>query len=273
MISARTLRELYRELTPRQDGRPLVVGGARALAPLLRRELGVEGGDDPRGASVYVHVWAGDGSDEAQLKRARRARVPIVALAPEEVESLPWVLATAVVRSRPGESFPVGGLARAIARRLGEDAAPLAAQVPALRRAVAEQVVERTARRNGLVAAAVFVPGVDMPILLRNELRMLTRLEQIYGRQLAPGSRLPELVGTFAVGFGLRTAARELLDLVPGGAEGDSGVPAGRRRLGRRRSRHAAGWAVKGGVAYAGTRALGQAALRRLEGVSGQRGR
>jgi uncharacterized protein (DUF697 family) len=244
VISPRTFRELYRELSPAVDQRSLVVGGARALAPLLRRELGVEGGDDPRGAAVYVHVWAGDGSDEAQLRRARRARVPIVALAPPDVESVPWVLAADVVAQRPGEGFPVEALAKAIAGRLGDDAAPLAARLPVLRRAVAEQLVRSAARRNGLVAAAVFVPGVDMPILLRNELRMLARLEQVYGRQVVPGSKLPELAGTFAVGLGLRTAARELLDLIP-----------------------VAGWAVKGAVAYAGTRALGEAALRRLEAL------
>lgn len=238
------LRSLVKELNVSGDaGKPLVVGGARALAPALRRELGVTGGDDPRGAAVYVHVWAGDGEDEAQLKRARKARVPIVALAPPGLEDVPYVLATDVVPLRPGAGFPVEELVRAIAGRLGEEGAPLAARVPALRRAVAEQLIERAARKNGIVAAAVFVPGVDLPILLRNEVRLLGRLEQVYGRQLAPGgNRLPELGGTFALGLGLRAVARELLDLVP-----------------------VAGWAVKGAVAYAGTRALGIAALRRLE--------
>jgi len=244
VISARTFRELYRELAPSRDRGSLVVGGARALAPALRRELGVEGADDPRGAAVYVHVWAGDGSDEALLRRARRARVPVVALAPEDVDDVPWVAATCVVPLRAGQGFPVEAIAKAVAARLGDDAAPLAARVPVLRRAVARQVIEGAARKNGLVAAAVFVPGVDMPILLRNELRMVARLEQVYGRQLASGNRLPELAGTFAVGLGLREVARELLDLIP-----------------------VAGWAVKGAVAYAGTRALGRAALARLEAL------
>jgi uncharacterized protein (DUF697 family) len=44
----------------------------------------------------------------------------------------------------------------------------------------------------------------------------------------------------------MRALARELLDLVP-----------------------VAGWAVKGAVAYAGTRALGEAAIRRLEAAPG----
>ncbi|MES1246295.1 MAG: hypothetical protein ABUS54_01325 [Actinomycetota bacterium] len=251
-------RTLYRELTPtRDDGKQLVVGGARALAPMLRKELGVAGAaEDPRGAAVYVHIWAGDGEDEALLKRARRARVPIVALAPPEVDSLPFVLATDLVPLEGGSGFPVERLVRAIAARLGEDAVPLASRLPVLRRAVAQQLVERVARRNGLVAAAVFVPragstggngngGVDLPVLLRNELKLVAQLEQLYGRQIAEGNRLPELAGTAAVGFGLRAVARELLDLVP-----------------------IARWAVQGAVAYAGTRALGEAALRGLEAAA-----
>jgi uncharacterized protein (DUF697 family) len=237
-------RNLYRELAPAPDeGRTLVVGGARALAPTLRKELGVPGGgEDLRHAAVYVHIWAGDGEDEAQLKRARRARVPIVALAPESVDPVPYVLATDVLPLRGGAGFPVEELARAIAARLGDDAVPLASRLPVLRRAVGRQLVERTARRNGLIAAAVFVPGVDLPVLLRNELKLVSQLDQVYGRQAAGGNRVPELAGTAAVGFGLRALARELLDLIP-----------------------VAGWAVKGAVAYAGTRALGEAARRRLE--------
>ena len=218
------------------------MGGAPALAQALRRELGVSGGDDPRGAAVYVHIWAGDGADEPSLRRARRARVPIVALAPADVDEIPYVLATDVVPLRAGEGFPIASLARTIAARLGEDGAPLAARVPVLRRAVAQELISSFARKNGVLGAAVFVPGVDLPILLRNELRLIGLLEQIYGKQLAPGNRLPELAGTAAVGFGLRAVARELLDLIP-----------------------VARWAVKGAVAYAGTRALGEAALRRLE--------
>jgi uncharacterized protein (DUF697 family) len=237
-----TLRALVKEIdVSAQAGKPLVVGGAQALAPALRKQLGVTGSDDPRDAAVYVHIWSGEG-DEQALKRARRARVPIVALAPEDVDDVPYVLATDVVRLRPGAGFPIEQLAKTIAGRLGEEGAPLAAQVPALRRAVGEQLVASFARKNGIVAAAVFLPGVDLPILARNELRLVLRLEQAYGREIDPRERVPEIAGTLAVGFGLRAVARELLDVIP-----------------------VAGWAVKGAVAYAGTRALGVAAIRRLE--------
>jgi uncharacterized protein (DUF697 family) len=238
-----TVRALLKEISVSSRGdKPLVVGGARALAPTLRAKLGVGGGDDPRGAAIYVHVWAEDGSDEEALKRARRARVPIVAVVPEELDDVPYVLATDVVRLHPGVGFPLRTITRVIAARLGEDCAPLAARVPALRPAVAERLIESFARKNGLVAAAVFIPGVDLPVLLRNELRLVLRLQQTYGRNPDPRERLPEVGVTVGAAFALRTVARELLDLVP-----------------------VAGWALKGAVAYAGTRALGEAALRRLQ--------
>jgi len=263
-----TLRALVKEINvSAQAGKPLIVGGARGPAPILRRELGVGGGDDPRGAAVYVHIWAGDGTDEAQLKRARRARVPTVALAPPSVDGVPYVLATDVVRLQPGQGFPVEALAATIAGRLGEEAAPLAARVPLLRRAAAEELIATFARHNAVIAAAVFIPGVDLPVLVRNELRLVLRLHQAYGQEVDPRSRLPEIGVTFAAGVGLRAVARELLDLVrPEDAEPVVGPLAGRRRLRRRRFQRIAGWAVKGAVAYAGTRALGEATLRRLEG-------
>ena len=247
-FSLGTLRMLQKELNVSQAGRkPLVVGGARALAPLLRQELGVSGGhDDPRGAAVYVHIWAGDGNDEETLKRARRARVPIVALAPPELDDVPYVLATDVVPLAPGAGFPIGALAERIAGRLGEEAAPLAARLPVLRRAVAEQLIAGFARRNAVLAAAVFIPGADLPVLVRNQIRMLLRLEQAYGRDPDPRERVPEILATILAGFGLRAVARQLLGVVP-----------------------VAGWAVQGGVAYTGTRALGEAAVRRLEMAEG----
>lgn len=243
------LRALLKEVAvSARDAKPLAVGGARELAPMLRRELGrdaapgaVRADGEPRGAAVYVHVMGGV-DDAAELKRARRARVPIVAVADARVDAVPHVLATDVVRLPPGRGFPVDEIAGAIARRLGEDGAPLASRVPVLRRAVAQELIRAFSRKNGIVGAAVFIPGADMPILALNELRLVLRLHQVYGLELDPRERLPEIMATMGAGFGLRAVSRELLDLVP-----------------------VAGWAIKGGVAYAGTRALGEAALRRLE--------
>src|SRR4051794_26235430 len=220
----------------------------------MRKELGrgatggiVRQNDDPRGAAVFVYVLGREPTpeDELALKKARRARVPIVAVAAGNIAddvTIPFVLATDVVPVPPGQGFPVEAIARVIASRLGEDAAPLAARLPVLRRAVGDVLVASFSRKCGVVAAAVFIPGADLPVLALHQVRMLLRLEQAYGLDADPRERAPELLATVAAGLGLRGVARQLLAVVP-----------------------VAGWAVKGAVAYAGTRALGEAALARLE--------
>jgi uncharacterized protein (DUF697 family) len=159
---------------------------------------------------------------------------------------VPYVLATDLVRVPPGQGFPVDEIAHAVARKLGEDGTALAARLPTLRRAVCDELIRSFAKKNAIIAAAVFIPGVDLPALAVNEIRLVLRLEQAYGLAVDPRERLPEIAATVGAAFGLRAIARELLDLVP-----------------------VAGWAVKGAVAYAGTRAIGEAALRRLEAGGG----
>jgi uncharacterized protein (DUF697 family) len=244
-IAVGAVRRLIKELKAADERKPLAIGGAAELARTLEREL-TRGGDAgavrvgaPQGAAVYVHIAAGD--DEAALRGARRSRVPIVVVAFDD-STLPYVLATDVVRVGPGERMPVDRIAAAVAARLGGSGAPLAGRLPALRGAVCDRIVGSFARKNGIVGAAVFVPGADLPVLALNQVRMLLLLDQAYGLELDPRERLPEILATVGAGLGLRTIARELLDFLP-----------------------VAGWAVKGGVAYAGTRALGEAAVRRLE--------
>jgi uncharacterized protein (DUF697 family) len=254
-VSLGALRGVVKEVqSSAREGKPLVVGGARELAVVLRRELGRDAApgairhhDDPKGAAVLVYVLghAPTPEDAEALKRARRARVPIVVVqvgqVPEDV-TIPFVYATDVVRVGAGQGFPVEKIALVIAARLGEDGAPLAARLPVLRRAVADVLIASVARRCGLVAAAVFIPGADLPVLALHQVRLLLRIEQAYGLDADPRERAPELLATVAAGVGFRALARQLLAVVP-----------------------VAGWAVKGAVAYAGTRALGEAAVKRLE--------
>jgi uncharacterized protein (DUF697 family) len=245
-VTIGALRKLIKELNAADEREPLAIGGAAELARTLEREL-TRGGDPaavrvgaPQGAAVYVHLVTGD--DEAALRGARRARVPIVAVAFDDA-TLPYVFATDVVRVGPGERMPVDRIAAAVAARLGEGGAPLAGRLPALRGAVCDRIVASFARKNGIVASLrlLVTARADLPVLALNQVRMLLLLDQAYGLELDPRERLPEIVAAVGAGLGLRTVARELLDFVP-----------------------VAGWAVKGGVAYAGTRALGEAATRRL---------
>jgi uncharacterized protein (DUF697 family) len=234
---------VVRELRRRSgDPRPLSVAGAGELVPILARELRADG--EPAAVvedvleNVSVLVWVG-APDEDQLRKADRAGVPIVAVT--EADVVPYVLATSIVRVPPGQGFPVEEIARAIADRLGEDGTALAARLPAIRAAVCSQLIAMFAKRNAIVAGAVFVPGVDMPLLTLNQVRLVLRIAVAYGETI-DNQRALELLGVVGAGFGFRAVARELLDLVP-----------------------VAGWAVKASIAYGGTKAVGEAAVRYFE--------
>src|SRR5204862_7161481 len=91
------------------------------------------------------------------------------------------------------------------------------------------------------VGAAVFVPGADMPVLTLNQIRLVLRIADAHGFEV-DRERIPELLAVLGSGFGFRALAREALGAIP-----------------------VAGWALKGAVAYGGTRALGEAAVRYFE--------
>jgi uncharacterized protein (DUF697 family) len=227
------------------DQRPLAVAGARELLPIIARQLR-EGGDpaavvEGRVENAAVLVWVG-APDEDALRAANRAGVPIVAVT--DADEVPYVLATDLVRVPPGRGFPVDEIAHAVARKLGEDGTALAARLPTLRRAVCDELIRSFAKKNAIIAAAVFIPGVDLPVLTLNQARLVLRIALAHGQEIDKDRAL-ELLGVVGAGFGLRTVARELLDLVP-----------------------VAGWAVKGAVAYAGTKAIGEAAVRYFEARS-----
>jgi uncharacterized protein (DUF697 family) len=224
------------------DPRPLAVAGARELVPLLARELR-EGGDasavvEQRVEHAAALVWIGP-PDESELRAAARARIPIVAVT--DTDTVPYVLATDLVRVPPGQGFPLDEIAAAVARRLGEDGTSLAARLPVLRGAVCDELIRSFSKRNAIVSAAVFIPGVDLPVLTLNQARLVLRIALAYGQEI-DNSRAIELLGVVGAGFGFRAVARELLDFVP-----------------------VAGWAVKGAIAYGGTKAIGEAAVRYFE--------
>jgi uncharacterized protein (DUF697 family) len=229
-----------------QDERPLAVGGV--LAEPLRQELARGGSDGAvrvglpvADAAGLVRVLGGvpTPEDEAELRAANRAGVPVVAVQTAAGRfDVPYVLATDVVPCPAGAGFPVDEIARALAARLGDRGLALAARLPTLRGAVCEELIDRFSRKNGLLGAAIFVPGVDLPVLTLNQIRLVLRIAAAHGVELDE-QRLPEVLGTIAAGFGFRAVARQALGALP-----------------------FAGWVVKGAVAYGGTRALGEAAAR-----------
>jgi uncharacterized protein (DUF697 family) len=245
--------KIVKDLRTPYHHRPLVVGGARELAGVLRRELSrgatpgavVEGGAVERAAAV-VHVLAGPPADADvdTLRTARRHRVPTVCVLadPAAPPQVPYVLATDIVRVPPGSGFPTDEIVELLARRLGEDGIALATRVPGLRRPLCRELISQASRRNALFGAVTSRPG--LPILTLNQLRLVLRIAAAHGLEI-DGQRLPEGVVVVGGGIGFRLLARRLLALIPFAER-----------------------PLRGAVAYAGTRAMGEAALRFYEAWS-----
>ena len=233
---------------------PLCVAGAPALAEALRKEL-VRGGDpsavrpglaEDAVALVYVLAEPPSDADERTLAEAHRRKVPILVVlaAPELEPRVPYVLATDIVPIPAGSGFPIERITAVLARRVGESGTSLAARLPALRAAVHRELIESFSRRAGFVGAAVWVPGADMPAITITQLRLVLRIGAAHGVEIDQ-ERLPEILAVVAGGYGLRAFARRLLRRLP--------LP---------------GWAVRAAVAYGGTRAIGEAAVRYFEARS-----
>lgn len=133
------------------------------------------------------------------------------------------------------------GLAGWLADRLGSKRLALAHNFPFVRRAVAEEAVKTTAWQNGLIGAVAIIPGADMPLMTANQAKMLLQIAAAYGERLG-ADRIKELAVVVGGGFTLRAVARQMLTVVP-----------------------VMGWAVKGGVGFGGTLAMGKAAIAYFE--------
>jgi uncharacterized protein (DUF697 family) len=227
--------------------RPVVVAGV--LAGELAKQLGAGGdpgavrvGGDPRDGAVYVLVLAGEPSDEdlRNLRVAARAIVPVVGVqtARTPPEFVPYVVATDVVRCPPGQSFPLDEIAGAVARRLGPNAAAVAARLPTLRAAVARRLVDDASLRTALIGLMPGGATARFPLLALVQARLVLDLAAANGEDVGP-ERAPDLGVVIGTGLTLRALVR---------------------RLGLTRSR-----AVAGLTGYTGTRALGEAAIRRYD--------
>jgi uncharacterized protein (DUF697 family) len=84
-------------------------------------------------------------------------------------------------------------------------------------------------------------------VLTLNQIRMVFRIAAAYGEQV-DRDRALEILAVIGAGLGFRAVAREALGFIPG-----------------------VGWAIKGGIAYAGTQALGKAAVAYFEAGGQQR--
>jgi uncharacterized protein (DUF697 family) len=239
------------------DLRPLLVAGAPEHAQALAAALG-EGADpgavldvsgrapsayDLEGAAVLVYAVDGPAPSEEDAKTfqlASRKDVGIVCVlfgpADGDPPPIAYVMDSDVVQVAPGAPLPLETIAERIADRAGGEAHLLAAGVPALREPVVKEIIKDFALQNGVLGVAIFIPGADFPVLTLNQIRMVLRIAAAYGEELDK-ERAFEILSVVAAGLGFRTVARQIAGIVPG-----------------------LGWAVKGGVAYGATVAVGEAA-------------
>jgi uncharacterized protein (DUF697 family) len=199
------------------------------------------------GSDVVVAL-AGSGNAGLQeaLASPRQQRLPlaIVALGDYQRElvladALRQPTADLLVKETPADA--VERLGAWLSDNLASKKLALAHNFAFMRKAVAEDAVKTTAWQNGIVGVVTPIPGADMPIMTANQIKMLLQIAAAYGQPLNV-DRVKELGAIVAGGYLLRTLARETLALVP-----------------------VLGWAVKGGIAYTGTIAMGKAAIKYFE--------
>lgn len=135
-------------------------------------------------------------------------------------------------------------LVPALVDTLPDLAIALGRELPALRRTAAQKVVRQSAVFNTAVGAEP-IPFIDIPVLLTLQARMVLRIAAIYGESL-DATHAKELITTIAGGLAFRYLAEQGAKMLPVG-----------------------GWALAGGIAAAGTWAMGQVAIEYFE--SGKR--
>ena len=203
----------------------------------------VQVGGDPTRVTVAIRLIEAvpTDADVTVLRRITRASVPLVVVRRGPPGApIPYVLPDCVIEA-PGATVPVDQVAAALAGCLGDRGAALAAHVPSLRPAVTARIVREVALTNAVVAAAPWVRRAHLPLLTLAQARMLLRLGSARGDALPSDPRglaaavAPALAGAIGMGVGARALHRRLPFRGP---------------------------LVGAAVAYAGTRALGEARAR-----------
>lgn len=113
---------------------------------------------------------------------------------------------------------------------------------PFVRRPLSLDAVGATAMQNAGIGFIVFIPGADLPVMTLNQAKMLLQIAAAYGQPMGM-ERVRELAAVVGGAFACRAVARQVAGAVPG-----------------------LGWVVKAAVGYAGTVAMGRAAIEYFEG-------
>lgn len=112
---------------------------------------------------------------------------------------------------------------------------------PFVRRPLALDAVRATSLQNAGVGFVVFIPGADLPVMTLNQAKMLLQIAAAYGCPMNI-ERAKELAFVVGGAFAMRSIARQAVAVVPG-----------------------LGWAIKAAIGYAGTEAMGRAAIEYFE--------
>jgi uncharacterized protein (DUF697 family) len=232
-----------------KDGGAIVVlDGAPDATRRLREILGV-GADEPlrdgRGLLVHAAVAGHDPTLAAAVmagsKREGRRVLAFLIGTPDERAELERL----ILDAQPLEPSNVAHVATlddpapilaTVARVLADDAVAAALRHPVLRETVADTLVARAARQAGATGVVAVIPGADLPAITLIQVRLVAQLAALHGRPLDVRRGL-EIAGVLAGAIGWRALARRAVASVP-----------------------VAGFAVRGGVAYSATRAVGEAA-------------
>lgn len=222
-------------MKPRTARSSVDIGVVGESAPPLRKDTDVVIGVLGSGSRPMIEF----------LEQARALDIAVVTL---EVER-PGAAAAGIVR-QPLDDFLTGTdadvlvrneLGRWLADRLPKKRLALAAGFEFLRRSVSDEYVKSTAWQNALIGGVTIIPGADMPLMTGNQAKMVLQIAAAYGQKLDT-ERARELLAVVGGAFVFRAIARQLLDFVPG-----------------------FGWALKAGVGYTGTIAMGKAAIAYFE--------
>lgn len=112
---------------------------------------------------------------------------------------------------------------------------------PFVRRPLSLESVHATSVQNAGIGLVVILPGADMPIMTLNQLKMLLQIAAAYNQPLT-FARAKEMLAVVGGAFGCRALARQLAGVFPG-----------------------IGWAIKAGIGYGGTAAMGHALIEYFE--------
>ncbi len=197
-------------------------------------------GPEPFGAVVAIRLIDGDASasETAILRRITRTETGLIVLHRGE-GYVPYALPGDILEAVA--ELPMDALLTAIAQHAADNGPALASRLPILRSVVARRLIASTAFANAVVASSNTMQRAQMPVLTFAQSRMMLMLGLSRGDVLPHDPQQltlaagPAVTSCVAMGLGARALVRRL---------------------------PVSGRLVRAGVAYAGTRVLGEARLR-----------